>query len=138
MTGQNKEQIKAKILFETGWCGTLCLTPIGPNLYRVEETPIISGEVKYFDIIETKKQNDGTLLFKRVVEKSKFRAFGYLIALDVIRSKQFQMFWTKILQEGGYCETVFGGCVFIYLLPDSKIDPESEIKTIIDGLKAEG
>ena len=52
-------------------CGTegLLVTPMGPNLYRMEETSVL-GKVSYHDIIEAEPQTDGTLRFLRVLTPS--------------------------------------------------------------------
>ena len=44
----------------------LAVTPMGPNLYRMEQSSLFGG-VGYHDVVETEPQADGTLSFLRVL-----------------------------------------------------------------------
>ncbi len=48
---------EVRISFQDGDNEGLLVTPMGANLYRMEESSIL-GEVKYHDIIETEPQTE--------------------------------------------------------------------------------
>lgn len=50
---------------ETPWT-----TPVGNDLYRLENSPLFAYNVSWQDVIEAKPDEDGFLVFVRVVEKS--------------------------------------------------------------------
>ena len=56
----------AQITFSDGDYEKLLVTPVGPNLYKMEESSIL-GEVKYHDIIETETIAEGMLRCLRIV-----------------------------------------------------------------------
>ena len=65
---------------------TVAVTLLRPNVYRLEWTPLIIWgdeepglELYLGDIIETQMQADGTLRFLRVLERSQFRHYDWLV-----------------------------------------------------------
>src|ERR1017187_5616775 len=54
--------------YANGDCEELLVTPVGPNLYRLEESTLF-GEPKYHDVIEAETLSEGRLRFIRSEER---------------------------------------------------------------------
>ena len=113
----------------------MCLTQIGPNLYRLEETPVFIESVSYKDVIEADKQPDGSLLFCQVVQKSDLRTYDLILSKEIVASEELAIILDKVTALGGHWERIFGGCLFIYLPANTDYDPVDEINRVNSNLE---
>jgi len=58
-----------EIEYPDGSSEGLLVSPVGPNLYRLEESSLL-GEAVFGDVIEAESTQDGSLQFKRVATPS--------------------------------------------------------------------
>jgi hypothetical protein len=91
---------------------TLFVTPLGGNLYRMEESSLLEP-TRYDDVIEAELQSDGSLRFLQVVTPSSLITECYF-ASD---SPSLPPFLDKVVLAGGNWERVFGGILFLHLPP---------------------
>lgn len=114
---------------------TMSLVPLGDDLYRINNSGLLS-DLSYFDIIEASRESDDTLVFQRVVEKSKWRQFEYVLSERLVDPKNgLDVIINKIMKLGGNWENFFGGVVMIYLPPGVDYDPSADIQKLADKFK---
>ncbi len=83
--------------------------------------------MSYKDIIQAKKQEDGSLLFEKVVELSGRNNYCYLLSKKFYETSEFEELLKKIEKSDGYWEQVFGGILVVSLPPDSQTNLPKEI-----------
>lgn len=73
MAPNEAAMVKVELSNAHGDKETLWATPLGDDLYRLENSPFYAYNVSWQDIIEAQADGDGWLVFVRVVEKSGHR-----------------------------------------------------------------
>src|SRR5579864_1362120 len=94
----------------------LLVTPVGPNLYCLEQSSVL-GEMKYHDIIEAEPQADGVLRFLRVVTPSGLKTVSWLLPESRFASKSLLVLLDRVVAVGGNWERIFGGFLILHLPP---------------------
>ena len=102
--------------FQDGDSETLLVTPMGQNLYRMEESSLL-GEVSYHDVVEAEPQPDGLLRFLRVSTPSELKRVSWMLPPSLTESPNLSVLLGKVLAAGGNWERVFGGCLIVHLPP---------------------
>ncbi len=115
---------------------TVDVIPLGANYYRLGSTLLTLGdekEVRLYsgDVIEAETQKNGVLRFCRVVERSRWHHWEWLLPREVIESSAFETFQRALVANGGEWEQVWGGLFFAHLPEGSAFDPEAEIKNVL-------
>jgi hypothetical protein len=95
---------------------TLLVTPMGPNLYRMEESSVL-GEVSYHDVIEAELQTDGTVRFLRVLTPSGLTTVSWILSQTLLESPALSALLEKVMAVGGNWERIFGGVLLLHLPP---------------------
>ena len=116
----NQEEPKCEVQISFQDCEeTLLVTPIGPNLYRMEESPIV-GEGFYHDVIETESQTDGTVRFLRVLTPSGMITECLVVSRFVVESQELSTLLERVMAVGGNWERIFGGVLTLHLPPQER------------------
>lgn len=129
-------KIEVSLSFEEGITEKLLVTPLGTDLYRLEETPI-GGDANYLDVVEVVPgpgANGGandTLKVVAVRQRSPLKRYDWLLSKEFSESDQLQKFLSRVKGEGGTWETIFGGQLIVYLPPESQFDPTNEFVRIV-------
>lgn len=117
---------------------TVAVTLLRPNVYRLEWTPLIIWgdeepglELYLGDIIETQMQADGTLRFLRVLERSQFRHYDWLVPKGFLDSVQCTEFGDAVEVAGGRWEGLMGGWLLVHVPFASPFDVETELNRCI-------
>ena len=110
--------------------------PLGANYYRLGSTLLTLGdekEVRLYagDVIEAEAQENGVLRFGRIIERSRWHHWEWLLSREVIESSAFENFQRTLVTHGGEWEQVMGGIFFAHLPEGSAFDPEAEIKKVL-------
>jgi hypothetical protein len=105
-----------QVLFLDGDSETLLVTPMGQNLYRMEESSAL-GEASYHDVIEAELQTDGTLRFLRVYRPSGLKSVSWMISQSVADSPALSALLDKVMSAGGNWERLFGGLLIVHMPP---------------------
>ena len=109
---------------------TLEVTPLGGNLFRLENSPLFSDDACFGDVVELSQDGD-TWNFVRVAEPSGWIHFSYILAKSLVESEPFEMWLDSITERGGFWEVAFGGVVFIHHPPNGKINAQSEFDELV-------
>lgn len=119
-----QEPNHVKIIFGDGSSEGLLVTPMGENLYRLEESSILSGAV-YHDIIEAELQTDGALLFLRVTTRSELKTSSHVLSKPQMESSELPVFLDRVVAAGGNWERLLEGFLILHL-------PLSEESLLLD------
>src|SRR5215510_10940752 len=112
-----QETLTIQITFPGGGTEDLLVTPVGLNLYRLEESPIF-GDAEYHDVIEAERLPGGHLRLVRVVTPSGFKTFTWLIRESEFDSPVFNALLDRVIAVGGNWERICGGMLKIHLPPE--------------------
>ena len=116
------------VCFEKEKCrAAIAVSAIAEKLYRVEDAAQFIEAVQYGDVFEADAQNDGVLIFRRVVKKSNYRKHEYIVSEQYIASTELKAVLKKVDANGGYWEIALGGCVSIFVPSANEYDPTTEI-----------
>jgi hypothetical protein len=115
--------------------GELEVTQLEPNRFRLEEGAFLMFDGGLHDIIEADLQDDGSFLFRGVIEKSPWQRFDLVLSKEQAESDAFkeQLFRT-VESHGGTWETMFGGLVSLYLPQGILFDLQKQIASIAEDL----
>jgi hypothetical protein len=118
----------AQITLGDGDTEELLVTPVGPNLYRLEESSLL-GEVQYHDVIEAETLSDGGLRLVRVATPSGLKTASWVLPENVFESPVLKGLLDRVMAVGGNWERTFGGVLTLHL-------PPVEEASIVHGVKA--
>jgi hypothetical protein len=119
---------RTPVCFENGDTEDLVVTPLGDDLYRLEETSLL-GEARYRDVIRARSREDGALLFIRVESPSDLVTQEWLLSQEIIDSPDFGSILERIMAIGGNWERAFGGLLLVHT-------PENRVREIAEQIKA--
>lgn len=114
--------------------------PVGPGLYRLEETPIFANReddpLHAGDVVELESLPDGTHQLIRVVTRSPMRHFHWAVPRFFVESEEYRRFGAAVESAGGTWQGALGGLLWVHLPPDSLFDPEGELSRRIEAARA--
>ena len=105
--------VEREIRTATGDSERLLLTPIGENLFRVEERSFVTDAV-YRDVIRATEIQDSALLFVEIAERSPLVTNSWILSLELIQSDAVQLVLKQVMDQGGNWEQVFGGVLLVH------------------------
>lgn len=117
-----------RIYFDNGDSETLILTPLGDDLYMLEESSFL-GEAMYKAVIRGTPREGGNLLFVSIERPSGLVTQSCLLSPDIIDSSDFASILEQIMEVGGNWERAFGGILLVHA-------PEGRMQEITDRIKA--
>ncbi len=103
------------------------ITQIAENQYRIDNIPFWVESASFRDIIEAEKISEENLRFKRIVEKSKWYVYDFILSEEYIESEKIRTIRDYVVKLGGYTERIAGGCLYICVPPDVKYDPTKDV-----------
>jgi hypothetical protein len=115
----------------------LLLTPIGGDLFRVEESSFITDAV-YRDVIRTTETDDGAVLFVEITRRSPLVTNSWILSQELIQSDVVQSILKQIVDQGGNWEQVFGGGLIVHTSPTTANEIEEQIRSIAAEKKPNG
>jgi hypothetical protein len=121
--------VEREIRTATGDSETLLLTPVGENLFRVEESSFVTDAV-YRDVIRATETEDGALLFVEIAERSPLVTNSWILSQELIQSDAVQSVLKQIMDQGGNWEQVFGGGLIVHTSPAMAKEIEEEVHRI--------
>ena len=130
-------QAEREIRTATGDRETLLLTPVGENLFRVEESSFVTDAV-YRDVIRVTETQDGALLFVEIAERSPLVTNSWILSQELIQSDAVQAVLKRIMEQGGNWEQVFGGGLIVHTSPEMAKEVNEHMRRIAGEKKLEG
>lgn len=112
----------------------LSVRPISNTAYRLLEWPMCLEDDLLIPgaIVECSCPEPGVLVYERLREESPLLAYTIVISESLTKNPALQRFLDSLEAKGCMWERVFGGVLSIFYLPSSGVDPEAEIRRIID------
>jgi len=130
-------QIRLTVEGEFSCTGELEVTQLAPNRFRLEEGPFLMFEGGLHDIIEADLQDDGSYLFRGVIETSAWQKFDFVLSKELAGSDAFkERLFRTVEGLGGTWETMFGGMVSLYLPQGIPFDLPTHIAAITEELRS--
>ncbi len=121
--------IEREIRTATGDSETLLLTPVGGDLFRLEESSFVTDAV-YRDVIRATEAEDGALRFVEIAERSPLVTNSCILRQELIKSEAIQSILERIMEQGGNWEQVFGGMLIVHTPPSTAKEIEDQIRRI--------
>lgn len=110
---------------------------LAPNRFRLEEGPYLMFEGGLHDIIEADLQDNGSFLFRGVIETSTWQRFDFALSKERADSDAFkERLFRTVERLGGTWDTMFGGLVFLYLPQGIQFDLQKQIAGITEELRS--
>ena len=104
------------------------VTEVGDCLYRLDTIALFVESASFRDVIEADRLEDGTLRFRRVVEKSGWRVIVHVVSKEFSESAEVASMLERVVGMGGHWEWALGGFLFVALPPNVDWDPMSDFK----------
>jgi len=114
---------------------TLKVTQIASSKYRLQNSSVF-GEGYYGDVVEVLRDENGKNRFVRVVSPSGLKVDVFVLAEEILASREVESFLSRILTLDGVCERAHGGVLFIHLPPESNMDAQKELQKFTQRSKA--
>ena len=118
--------------------GELAVTQLTPDRFRLEEGPFLMFDGGLHDVIEAELQDDGSYLFRGVIEKSSWQMFDFILPKELAESNAFKnRLFRDVEQLGGTWETMFGGLVCLYLPQGIQFNLQERITALTEKLRSD-
>jgi len=118
------------------WCPesrlTAAFTPMGSNLYRMEEG-LLWGPISFGDVIEALPTDQkGILRLSRRAKRAGLRRNCYVIPHRLVEKLHFAELVKKITDLGGFAAVDFKGLFLVYLPNTCDLDVRRELDRIAE------
>src|SRR5690348_5084747 len=123
------EAVEREVRTATGDSEWLLLSPVGENLFRMEESSFVTDAV-YRDVIRATETEGGALLFVEIAERSPLVTNSWILSQELIQSNAIQSVLKQIVDQGGNWEQVFGGGLIVHTTPATAKEIEAQILRI--------
>jgi hypothetical protein len=133
----NSTRIQLTVDGEFACTGELEVTQLAPNRFRLEEGAFLMFDGGLHDIIEADLQDDGSYLFRGVIEQSTWQKFDFVLSKKHAESDAFkERLFRTVESLGGTWETMFGGLVNLYLPQGVQFNLQEQIASITEELRS--
>ena len=109
------------LLEEGGLVETLWATRVGPDLYRLDNSPFWAYGVSWYDVVEAHQDPDGVLRMSRVVTKSGHRTIRIIFEPGVRESPEAQAILDGARQLGASHEGMNPGYFSLDIPPEGDL-----------------
>lgn len=118
--------------------GELEVTELAPNRFRLEEGAFLMFDGGLHDIIEAELHDDGSYVFRGVIEKSPWQMVDFVLSKELAESNAFkERLFRTVEQLGGTWETLFGGLVNLYLPQGIQFNLQERIAAVTEELRSD-
>jgi hypothetical protein len=116
--------------FGDGSTERLFLVPLGPGLYRAEESSLLDESILLGTVIAGETLSETEIRFLGVSQKSPYVTTECLIPKELAESPRLAKFLEQLSAGGGFWERKLGGIFFLHLPPESPFDVGAGIERI--------
>ncbi len=122
---------------DEGVTETICVTPHGSGVYRLEQTPVWNLDLTMYlgDLIELEPLADGTHRFVRLVEGAALRHFDWFVPEFFVESREYEEFGAAVEAAGGVWEGIMVGWLLVHLPESSPFDVVGELNRRIEAAR---
>jgi hypothetical protein len=99
------------------------VTRVGADLYRLDAVPVFVEGAGFRDVVEAESVGERRLRVRRVVERSGWRTFDFILPPSKIDAESGQALLRRFEELGGHWERVLGGLLFVCIPPGLDLDP---------------
>lgn len=131
-----KQSRVARISLANGDTEELLVTPIGTNLYQLEESSLF-GEVQYHDVIVTETQDNGVLQLLQIAKSSGLKTASWILPETAFESPTLKALLDRVMAVGGNWERAFGGMLTLHLPPLEVPSIVNEVKVFVQVLSGQ-
>lgn len=121
----------ASITLQDGDAEDLLVTPLGSDMYRLEESSLF-GELRYHDVIEAATLADGSLCYIRVAAPSESKTLSWILQESVFDNPRMKSLLERVMSVGGNWERTLGGVLTVHVPPEH----EPSIKSDMDAFSS--
>jgi hypothetical protein len=122
-------ELRKTIQFPEDFTEELLIEEVGPELFLLKESSL-AGFARYHDVVHATRSEDGSLLFRRIVEQSSFVTSTYILPEGTADSAELEVILSEVMDLGGCWERAFGGVLLIHLPPGKIEGFEERIKEL--------
>ena len=125
------------MIFNEVMQGTVFVTPLGKNLYQLDETVVVIGpdpeptggdeELWWGDTIEAESLPSGALCYRAIAARGPWRHWSWILPRAAIDSDGLAAFTALITKNGGRWERIVQGILIVHLPEDVDLDPDVEL-----------
>jgi hypothetical protein len=123
------DAVERELRTATGDSETLLLTPVGEDLFRMEESSFLTDAV-YRDVIKATETEGGALLFNEIAEHSPLVTNSWILQPELIQSDAVQSILKRIMDQGGNWEQAFGGVLMVHTSATTAKEIEEQIRRL--------
>jgi hypothetical protein len=119
--GEGLAKIEFRVTDEAGDVDveTLWATPLGGDLYRLENSPWFAYGVSYLDVVRARSDGDGFPVFEEVVEKSGNRTLRIILKPPAEDGNESSKLLDELLSLGASYEGATGSFMAVNVDPGS-------------------
>ena len=137
ITIRSDDQSDVEVTFPNNVTESLRLVALQGNEYRVETSSVLAEPaVRYCDVIEIEPTLQRAALFKRIVKRSDFKVFDFIISQKIAESQELETLLLRVLQAGGNWERFFGGIFLVHLPKELQWDFNAELQELVRRFKS--
>ncbi len=126
MTDAHSEKVRLRLQDNDGREEFLLVTPLGEDLYRLEESPAFAYSVSLHDVVRAITGSEGGLDFAGVAERSGNRTMRVIFAKFSIDSKQARPILKRLRKLGCHCDNSQASVLSVTLPSAVKLDEVTE------------
>jgi hypothetical protein len=119
--------------FDEGMSLPTLVTPLGTDMYRLEETEFMA-ELNHHDIIEAEDLGLDRLRFIRVAERSELLPRLRICSKEFLDSAEMESLLDWLGGRGGYWQRDMVGCLFLSIPKDAETDFNARWDQVVDSL----
>ena len=108
----------------------ILVTPIGENMYRLEESILLADEELECGDIISGTIEAGRLTISARIRKTPLVRYEFLLSKAIVGSKDLDVLKDQIIEYGGMWEQIAGGMFVVHLPKDCMLDVENELGRI--------
>lgn len=121
--------VRRKLLSARGGYEKLLLTPLGGNLFRLENSSLLTGAF-YRDVIRATETEYDALLFVEITERSSLVTSLWVLSPELIQSDAVQAILKQVKDVGGHWEHVLRGWLWVHTPPMRAKEIDEQLRPI--------
>lgn len=124
------DSLQVKVLLQDGGnVETLWADHVGPDQYRLDNSPFWAYGVSWRDVVEAFPDENGVLTFVRVIRKSGHRTLRLILEPRADQAPESQAILDTVIELGASYEGIHSGYLAIDVPPDVELERVTQYLT---------